>query len=156
MAFGQNNLPTSRTPRALPQATVSMVFDQGAARHTVAVTTVSTIELIGDSLNPAPGDQLVALWQWVNAVPDPMRWLGALAGLVEHGLSWNVDCFVVYGKLLDDLAKLDALSAPLIPCSGFSQSRDGKDEWVQQNDFQFGIRLATGRQDVAIVGLPLF
>ena len=112
-----------------------MAFDQGAARHTVAVTTVSTLELIGDSLNPAPGDQLVALRQWVDAIPDPMRWLGALAGFVEYGLSWNVDGFVVRCKLLDDLAKLHAFSVPLIPSFGFSQSRDGKDERIEQNYF---------------------
>ena len=115
----------------------------------------STIEPLSYGLNPTPGDQLVALRQWVDAIPNPMRWLGDLAGFVEHGLGWNVDGFVVRGKLLDDLAKFDAFAIPLIPRLGFSQSRDGKDERIQQNYFQFGVGLATRGEDVTIVGFPL-
>ena len=75
----------------------------------------------------------------MDAIPNPMRWLGVLASLVEHGLSWNVDGFVVRRKLLDDLAKFGAFSVPLIPRFGFSQSRDWKDERIHQNHFQIDV-----------------
>ncbi len=80
----------------------------------------------GDRFDPITRDQFVPLWQWMHAVPDPVRWFTSLSGSVENVLCLEQGGVEVPGQGRDDGANRIDFATPRLPL-GF-HSCYGQDE----------------------------
>ena len=113
--------------------------------------------ILADQCQPFPRDEFMALGEGVDAIPQPIRWGTGWGGCsVEEVLCSEMDRVEFLGQSRHrPTIGIDPRSA-FLKIPGCAFTIDLQNKWIQQDDLQLRVRLATCGEEISIASLVVF